>query len=47
MEKLKSYLPLNFALMTNPVNWAIVILMIAIAALAIYHIFPKNSTVEE
>lgn len=46
MEKLKNYIPLNFALMANPVNWAIVILMIAIASLAIYHIFPKNSTEE-
>jgi len=46
MEKLKEYLPLNFALMTNPVNWAIITLMIALAALAVYHIFPNNSVEE-
>lgn len=46
MEKLKEYLPLNFGLMANPVNWVIIVLMIAIAALAVYHIFPNN-TVEE
>jgi hypothetical protein len=31
---------LNLALMANPVNWVIVILMIAIAGMAIAFIFP-------
>jgi len=39
MEKLKAYLPLNFALLSNPVNWAIVFLMVAMAGVALALIF--------
>lgn len=39
MEKLKSYLPLNFGLLSNPVNWAIVFLMVAMAGVALALIF--------
>ncbi len=46
MEKLKEYLPINFALVSNPVNWVIVALMIAIAAMALYYIYPSNNVEE-
>lgn len=39
METLKSYLPLNFNLLSNPVNWVIVFLMVAIAGVALAAIF--------
>lgn len=39
METLKKYLPLNFALLVNPVNWAIVFLMVAMAGVALAMIF--------
>lgn len=42
METLKKYIPLNFELVGNPVNWAIVILMVAIAGLALALIFGSN-----
>lgn len=35
-------IPLNFALMKNPVNWIIVLLMVYIVGLAISLIFHKN-----
>lgn len=35
LDKIKGYIPLNFAIMRNPVNWVIVILMIAIAGLGL------------
>ena len=31
MEKLKGMIPINWALMANPVNWVIVYLMLALA----------------
>lgn len=43
-ENVKKYVPLNWSLLANPVNWAIVILMLAIAALALAHIFPKTNS---
>lgn len=46
MEKLKSILPLNFELIGNPVNWVIVILMLAIAGLGFAYIVQKTATVE-
>lgn len=43
LEKIKSFTPLNLELIGNPVNWVIVVLMIAIAALAVSLIFhPDN-----
>lgn len=51
MDKLKSILPLNFAILSNPINWVIVFLMIAIAALGFAYIMqsrgnavPTNTT---
>ncbi len=42
-EKIKANTPLNLELIGNPVNWVIVVLMIAIAALAVSLIFhPDN-----
>lgn len=35
LDKIKGYIPLNFDIIANPVNWAIVILMIAIAGLGL------------
>ena len=42
-DNLKSYTPINFELAGNPVNWVIVLLMVAIAGLAVSLIFhPSN-----
>lgn len=42
---IKAKTPLNFNLLGNPVNWIIVLLMIAIAGLAVSLIFsPVNAT---
>lgn len=35
IEKIKSFLPLNFQLLGNPVNWIIVFLMIALAGVGL------------
>lgn len=35
MEKIKSLLPLNFALLSNPVNWVIVFLMVTLATIGL------------
>lgn len=37
------WVPLNFELLGNPVNWVIVILMVAIAGLATSLIFHPNN----
>lgn len=39
MEAVRKYLPLNFALMANPVNWVIITLMVALAGLGLALIF--------
>lgn len=39
IEKIRAYTPLNFELMANPVNWVIVVLMVAIAGLALSLLF--------
>lgn len=45
LDRLKAWTPLNFELIENPVNWAIVFLMVAIAGLAVSLIFhPANRT---
>lgn len=36
---IKDKIPLNLELMMNPVNWVIILLMVAIAGLAIHLIF--------
>jgi len=38
MEKLRAYVPLNFALLANPVNWVIVTLMVLLGGMALAHI---------
>lgn len=42
MDALRKWLPLNFALIGNPVNWVIVVLMIAIAGIAMTLIFNRG-----
>lgn len=42
MQKIKDLLPLNFALMGNPVNWAIVVLMVALAGISLAYIFSAS-----
>lgn len=47
MEKLKTFIPLNFELMANPINWVIVTLMVLIAGFALAHVYsstPKDQT---
>ncbi len=43
METLKKYLPINFELISNPVNWAIIVLMIAMAGIGLALIFSTNN----
>ncbi len=37
------YVPLNFALMKNPFNWAIVTLMVMIGGLALHLLIPADA----
>jgi hypothetical protein len=39
VEKIKTFIPLNFELMANPVNWIIITLMVLLAGIAMAHIF--------
>lgn len=41
-ETAQKYIPINWSLASNPVNWVIVILMVAIAGLAVAYIFPHS-----
>lgn len=41
------YIPLNFALMAHPVNWAIITLMVLIAGIAVGLIFHPNRNEEQ
>lgn len=47
LAAIKKYTPLNWEIMGNPVNWAIVILMVATAGLALAYIFPSKPTTQE
>lgn len=47
MEKLKSYIPLNFELMSNPVNWIIIVLMLLVAGVALAFIMNNSTATEE
>jgi hypothetical protein len=47
MPEVKKYIPLNFALLANPVNWIIVILMVVLAGMFLAFIFSQNVTTEE
>lgn len=42
METIKNTLPLNWGLMSNPVNWVIIILMILIAGFSLALIFGET-----
>ena len=44
MEKLKTFIPLNFALLSNPVNWVIVTLMVLLAGFALAHVLSTTAT---
>ena len=46
LDRIKSYAPINFELAGNPVNWIIVLLMIAFAGLALSLIFHPADTGE-
>lgn len=35
LEKIKGVIPLNFALLANPINWVIVALIVALGGVAI------------
>ncbi len=41
------YIPLNFALMSNPLNWVTVALVVALAGVGLAAIIPSNNAVEE
>jgi hypothetical protein len=41
---LKDNIPLNFELLSNPVNWVIILLMVAIAGMAVNLIFAQPSS---
>jgi hypothetical protein len=41
--EIKDKIPLNFELMGNPINWVILLLMVAIAGLAVHLIFSNPS----
>lgn len=43
MENLKKYIPLNFALMMNPVNWLIVALIVVLGGVALASIIPSTN----
>jgi predicted membrane channel-forming protein YqfA (hemolysin III family) len=42
MDKIKSYIPLNFDLMANPINWVIITLMVLIAGFGVAYIFSAS-----
>lgn len=44
MEKIVSYIPLNWELLKNPINWVMVFLMIAIAGVGLTLIMQQFST---
>lgn len=44
IEKIKQYAPINFELASNPLNWVVVFLMVAIAGLAISLVFHPTET---
>lgn len=45
LDRVKSYTPLNFELIENPINWVIVFLMVLFAGLAVSLIFhPLDQT---
>lgn len=46
METAKKYLPINFELVSNPVNWLIVILMVVTAGIALSLIFGVKAKAE-
>lgn len=43
LDALKNNLPINWELASNPVNWAIILLMVVIGGMAISLIFTKGT----
>lgn len=39
LQKIKTYIPLNWDLVSNPVNWIVVMLMVAVAGFALALLF--------
>lgn len=46
METAKKYLPLNFELLSNPINWLIVLLMVITAGIALSLVFGMKAKSE-
>lgn len=43
LEKIRGFIPVNWALAGNPYNWAVIVLMIAIGGIALGLVFhPSN-----
>lgn len=47
LEKIKAALPINWDLAANPINWIIILLMIAIAGAAVAFILPNAAPLLE
>lgn len=47
IEKIKQYVPLNFDLMGNPVNWVIITLMVLFAGVALATIMRQSPLTEK
>lgn len=43
-EAVKKYIPLNFALLSNPINWVIVALIVALGGVALVAIINPNAS---
>lgn len=47
LDKIKAAIPVNWELAANPVNWIIILLMIAVAGAAIAFIIPNAAPLIE
>lgn len=47
LDKVKDYIPLNFSLLGNPVNWVIITLMVMLAGVALSFIMQSQNSPEE
>lgn len=46
IDKIKSFLPLNFGLMSNPYNWVVIVLMVVLAGLMAQVILSNGDNTE-
>jgi hypothetical protein len=46
METVKKFLPLNFELMSNPINWAIIVCMVLFAGVALHLIMVSSNATD-